>query len=325
MNIKNRLLTLVGSTIASLCFLSLILISSQEANGQTITEATTETFSLTQDAIDVCRQEPGPNLLQNPSFEGQYTSYVPAEPLPDCPAGICTTAQMPSDWTPYWRSQKEFENPDPVRFRQPEYKPACIGTEPCPFPNRLRDGSEALQYFTFFSTHEGGAMQTVSVEQGQTYCFSSWGHSWSAQDDGDAISGPDDGELFQKVGIDPTGGTDFRSSSIIWSDQETDPWGRIQYDEYGLFTISAVAEAGEITVFVYSQPRHPTKHNNVYWDDAYLSLVDPIFTSTITSTADINVLTTVTDTASVSQTIDFDVTGTVQIQTFTRSPIVTDS
>ncbi|MEM8857245.1 MAG: hypothetical protein AAGD96_02935 [Chloroflexota bacterium] len=317
MNTIKRFSFLCGGIASGFLLLSLFFSTTLPANAQV--EPEVKRSSAPVEVADLCREQPGANLLGNPSFEGQYTSYVPAEPLPDCPAGVCTTAQMPADWIPYWRSQKEFDNPDPVRFRQPEYKPACIGDEPCPFPERLRDGAEALQYFTFFSTHEGGAQQTIEVEKGATYCFSSWGHSWSAQDDGDAISGPDDGELYQKVGIDPTGGTDFRSSDIIWSDQETDPWGRIQYDEYGLFTISAVAEADEITVFVYSQPRHPTKHNNVYWDDAYLSKMQTFYTTTLTTTANINLFTTITDTVSVSQTIDFAITGTVDTPTLTWS------
>jgi hypothetical protein len=46
----------------------------------------------------------GGNLLTNPSFEGDYSSYIPETPqeLADCPRNICTTAQMPSGWKPWW-------------------------------------------------------------------------------------------------------------------------------------------------------------------------------------------------------------------------------
>ena len=47
------------------------------------------------------------NLLRNPSFEGQYDSYTPPVVIPDCPWGICMSAQVAPEWTPYWRSHDE--------------------------------------------------------------------------------------------------------------------------------------------------------------------------------------------------------------------------
>ena len=59
------------------------------------------------------------NLLTNPSFEGQFSSYTPELPqeLADCHLGICTTAQTPSGWKPWWVR----ERPTDVN---PEFKPA---------------------------------------------------------------------------------------------------------------------------------------------------------------------------------------------------------
>ena len=290
---------------------------------QADSDVTTQ-FDISEDEpANICLEQNSPNLLINPSFEGQYTSYVPETPIDDCPAGVCTTAQIPEGWTPYWLSHDD--NDDPWIIRQPEYKPACIGTTPCPFPNRLRDGQEALQYFTFFSTHEGGAMQQITVTQGAEYCFSGWGHSWSADDSDDAISGPVEGELYQKIGIDPTGGTDWTSTDIVWSDADNHPWGRIQYDEYGLFTVSTTAEAGHITVFVYSQPRFAMKHNDVYWDDTYLAQMTSVYTTSITATNDIIVLTNITETVQISQSVEFSITGTGPLEGYTRTATITDS
>ena len=100
----------------------------------------------------------GTNLLANPSFEGQYSSFMPPNGHPDCPAGICTTAQMAPNWSPWWLSH----NPsDPGHIiRMPEYKPASsIFTN----PPRVRTGDSAQQFFTFFSTHRAGLMQQVPV------------------------------------------------------------------------------------------------------------------------------------------------------------------
>lgn len=209
---------------------------------------------------DAC---PGENLLQNPSFEGDYSVYNPPGGHPSCIWGPCMTAQMAAGWTPWWRIHND-DDPEYI-FRMPEYKPAeSFYTN----PDRVRSGDRAQQYFTFYSTHEAGVYQQVSATPGETYCFSAWGHSWSAQDSGDAFSGPEDGQLNQMVGIDPRGGTDWTSSSVIWSDGGQ---GRMQYDYYGEFVVTAVAESETITVFTYSQPRYAVKHNDVYWDDAQLT------------------------------------------------------
>ena len=274
---------------------------------------------------NVCLQNNTPNLIQNPSFEGEYGSYTPPTPIDDCQFGVCQTAQIPKDggWVPFWRSHN---NNDPgYIIRQPEYKPACVGTDPCVFADRLRDGKEALQYFTFFSTHEAGIMQTVSVTPGETYCLSGWGHSWSAQDDDDAISGPEDGQLRQKIGIDPMGGTDWNSSNIIWSDQEESKLGRIQYDEYGLFTVTGKAKTEKMTVFFYSQPAYAVKHNNVYWDDTHLSMIPSIYTTTLTTTADIAILTTVSETIQLSQTVQFKVVGSGSLESYSWSAVISNT
>ncbi|MCO5188590.1 MAG: hypothetical protein M9928_10830 [Anaerolineae bacterium] len=202
------------------------------------------------------------NLLVNPSFEGQYAAWIPPNGHPDCPAGICTTAQMAGGWTPFWRSFSGDPNDTDVN---PEYKPA----ESEFFPNRVHSGERAQQYFTFYRTHEAGLLQQVSgLTPGVTYCFSIWGHSWSDGDD-DGVSGPQFGILQQKVGIDPTGGDDWRSNDIIWSAE------REQYDEFGLFKIEVEAQSEIITVYAYSNPVWSVKHNDVYWDDAVLSSEGP--------------------------------------------------
>jgi hypothetical protein len=201
----------------------------------------------------------GVNLLTNPSFEGPYSSYDPPPNFPDCPFGICTTAQMAAGWTPYWRSHNPAD-PEWI-MRMPEYKPAELWHVN---PDRVRHGSRAQQLFTFWGTHEAGFYQRVAVQPGASYCFSIWGHSWSTMDD-ETYSGPETGQLVQKIGIDPTGGTNWQSSAIVWSGE------REQYDVYGLFEVEAVAQASAVTVFVYSQPSWAVKHNDVYWDDARLT------------------------------------------------------
>ena len=206
-------------------------------------------------------RSPDQNLLFNPSFEGNYTAYIPQGGHPDCPAGICQTAQMAAGWTPFWRSHDSGD--DPWIYRMPEYKPAELNIPP---PPRVRTGERAQQYFTFYSTHAAGVYQRVSVEIGRQYCFSIWGHSWSSNDDNPFTS---DNTLLQKVGIDPSGGTSWESSNIIWSSPKE------QYNEYGQFYVCGTAQTNELTVFVFSEPIWAAKHNDVYWDDAELVVYEP--------------------------------------------------
>jgi hypothetical protein len=189
----------------------------------------------------------------------------------------------------------------------PEYKPADPDFEN---PVRVRTGLAAQQFFTFFSTHEAGFLQQVSAIPGRTYQFQIWGHAWSAEDDDDAFSGPQDGLLGMKVGIDPTGGTDWQSPNIIWGPE------RLQYDIYGLFEVEAAAQASTITVFTYSNPEFPVKHNDVYWDDAQVILQQlPVTPLAITLIADVDTPQTKNYTVSINWaspwTAALDPTGTV--------------
>ena len=179
-------------------------IDEQMASGGELPDYSTRPAGISPECV-------GPNVLDNGSFEGQYSSWVPPEGHPDCPAGICTTAQMAPDWTPFWRSHDPGD--PPWIIVNPEYKPAeSVFVN----PPRVRTGERAQQYFSFFTTHEAGLLQTQAVVPGGEYCFSMWGHSWSAEDDDDAFSGPDSGVLLQRVGLDPTGNDDWQSSSIQW-------------------------------------------------------------------------------------------------------------
>lgn len=229
-----------------------------------------------------------PNLLRNPSFEGSYSAYVPPNGHPDCPHGVCQTAQMASDWTPWWQSHNPQD--DPWIIRMPEYKPAA------PFENRIFDGQNAQQYFTFHSTHRAGFYQRVKVDRDCTYEFSIWGHAWSSTDDNPETS---DVPLYQKVGIDPTGGTNWTKEEIEWSA------ARWQPNEFDLFTVTAVAFDDHITVFTFSEPEWPGKHNDVYWDKASLTKQGSVCDTNmdVTPDSEIELQTKFSEPKEISQTI----------------------
>lgn len=201
----------------------------------------------------------GNNLLVNPSFEGQYSGYVPETPQEagDCPLGICNTAQVPHGWKPWWIK----ERPTDVN---PEYKPA-------EFSERVRSGSRAAQYFSFWSTHKAGLRQTVTVPENATVTFTVWGFAWMTELDGTNVS---DGNATpnMRVGIDPTGGTNPYSPSVVWSGFQQPK------DVYTLFSVETQAQGSQVTVFTFSapdvnpaSPEYGYKHNDIYWDDASLT------------------------------------------------------
>jgi hypothetical protein len=204
------------------------------------------------------------NLLTNPSFEGEYSAYIPELPqeIADCALGICQTAQTAAGWKPWWVK----ERPTDVN---PEFKPAISAIH----PNRVRSGDRAGQYFSFWSTHKAGLRQTVTVPANSVVQFTVWGHSWLQESD-TLLTSDFAGTSNMRIGIDPNGGVDVYSPAIVWSGFQQ------AFDTFQLFSVQAQANGDKVTVFTFSapdvNPNSPTagfKHTDIYWDDASLSVV----------------------------------------------------
>ena len=253
----------------------------------------------------------GNNLLNNPSFEGQYTSYQLSGyddwRIGDCNTLSCGRAQMPADWHPYWRTDGRNKPWDNI---MPEYKPSL----PHETPPRVRSGEKSQHYFSFWSTHEAGMYQQMTAVPGGNYCASVWGHAWSNYDSSGYLSDPNnDGDLYQRIGIDPTGGTDWQSPNIIWGEP------RQQYDQFGLFLVEATAQSDTITIFTWSKAWIPAKHNDVYWDDAKATLAKfgKVTTQTLGNIVDVDEPETFTQTVkmefigNITWTATLDTAGTI--------------
>jgi len=166
---------------------------------------------------------------------------------------------------------------------QPEVRDAHLSVD----STRVDEGKKGILLFTFFRRHDAGFMQQVQVEPGTELHFSARAHAWSNSKDGDHADdarwseGPgheagycleghapnDDWANFTfSVGIDPTGGIDPLSDRVIWGQ------GAHIYNEYAdVPSVTAVAEADTVTVFLRSKTAWPFKHNDAYWDNAELT------------------------------------------------------
>lgn len=244
------------------------------------------------------------NLLENPSFEGDYEvrcSFpggkpwiaVPCDgPLPSRP---WQTVMMAKGWSAWWQppnedsQSKNFYETFPnycgkqapgncVAWHMPEYRDTRTDRQD---PPRIRSGQNSQKYFTFWSVHEGGVYQTVeNVRPGTALRFSVFMEAWSATKMNGLEPNPHQSfgqtGMHMKVGIDPTGGTDPWSKDIIWSTEKD------AYDKFERFEVQAVARSNKVTVFTHSRPENPMEHNDVYLDDAELIAIGGGFTAPVT-------------------------------------------
>jgi hypothetical protein len=304
----------------ALGFLVLALAIGQTAKA----DSRTVTQSITQIPLGKSEEEcTGENLLVNPGFEGQYSTYMYPEPghidcgLTGQVSTICNRAQMPEGWHPRW--QKDGEPPPIDYFVAPEYLPS---TPDQVNPDRVFSGEKSLHYFSFWSQHESAVFQQIAVEPGANYCFSVWGHAWSDRLDDDYYSATpdrpiDDGLLYQRVGIDPTGGTVYTASTVIWGDE------RKQSDLGGLFKIEAEASSPTMTVFISSRSDFPVKHNEAYWDQAAFTQASQVMR---VSPGSVTWMKALSPTAQLTRTVNVSITGgvswTAVLDTGTLSPTV---
>jgi LysM repeat protein len=223
----------------------------------------------------------GQNLLQNGGFEGEYVA-VGGDP----------SLRLAPNWQP-WSLPPPAGASSSVNLR-PDYQPAPS--------NRVRSGSAAQEYNTFFATHDGGIYQRVAVADGTQVTFSVYVYVWSSATFEDINVSTQPQEVSVQVGIDPTGGQDGGANTLVWSEPVT------FYDEYRQLSITSTARGNAVTVFVRTTPKGAIGVNNIYVDDASLiatgqSAPAPTAESaTATHTPTPNVMPTVTTVAVVTGT-----------------------
>lgn len=205
-------------------------------------------------------QAQGANLLANPGMEGTYVTV-----------GIYENMRVAAGWIAWWREGSWEEILDGYRMR-PEYKASFADEAP---GDRVHSGWQAQQYFHSFATFQGGIYQIVNnVQPGQRLRFSIWGMAWSCEkysrcheQNPPRVWSWRPSPMHMRIGIDPFGGQDPFSTNIVWS-SEFD-----SYDKWSQWTVEAVAASTTVTVWTYAYPDYRSQDNDIYLDDAELTVV----------------------------------------------------
>ena len=164
-------------------------------------------------------------------------------------------------WSPWWQ-EGPFQS-DGYNVR-PEFK-----LEDASRYGRLRvrEGNWAQKWFNTFSTHHAGLYQQAKVPAHSVVTVKAWGQAWSSAEDNPKYS--KNGKYFMSVGIDPTGGTDFASPNVVWSERNA------TLDEWVELTVQAKAQGGTVTIYLRGDAEWRIKHNDVYFDDICVTYVAP--------------------------------------------------
>ena len=187
------------------------------------------------------------NLLNNPSFEEPYVNGA---------------AQ---GWGRWHEDSGEKKDCNTLRYVvQPSW-----GSE---FNTALiLDGSRSQQVGNQFDTWRGGVVQDVTnLTPGTTYRFSVWG--W-ARATNEQYPAPSDTSvnIRVRVGIDPTGGGNWSSPSIVWGNAVS------PHDNWQQAVVETAATGNKISVFVeadFSGPNQCRAHLDSWFDKAELIAVN---------------------------------------------------
>lgn len=185
----------------------------------------------------------------------------------------------PPYWTVWFRHQ-------PDTWDQPEVRDARKNND----ETRVYRGEKAMLMFSFYRHHDGGYFQTVDVALGSRIRLSAMAHAWSNVQDsphtdepnwsegagyepGFMLEGtaPDDNwrNATFYVGIDPTGGTNPLSNTVVWGT------GAHIYNAYReIPPVEVTAVSNKVTVFIRSIFLHPFKHDDFYLDTVKFEILE---------------------------------------------------
>ena len=207
-------------------------------------------------------------LLINPGFEEPFTSQGGSVFVANgwqawylSPDGVTYPTRCPEPTEP---TCKPYGIPS-YRVSQPQDQR---------MPPHARSGN-SQQWGASYVVYVAGLYQTVgNITPGTRLRFSVFTQAFNCSDDRGCFGGVGEvGKSYEpgfnalRVGIDPTGGTNAFSTSIVWS-AFANP-----LDAFVQQSVEAVAQSASVTVFISSAPDYPEKHLDIYVDDASLIAV----------------------------------------------------
>ena len=200
------------------------------------------------------------NLLQNPSFEEPYSNGV---------------AQG-------WGPQHADNNTNPKPDNCSDYYTALPKWSPeLATGSLILDGGRSQHIGNQFDTWNAVVMQDVNVNPGSTYRFSFWATGRASNDQYPA---PSDSSvnLGVRAGIDPNGGGNMLSNSIVWGGSGS-PHMSGGDGNWQQFSVEATAVGSKITVFANANNGGANQcraHLDVWFDKAELVTAGPPPTNT---------------------------------------------
>lgn len=194
------------------------------------------------------------NLLSDPGFEGPYIGRG----RPDL-----NTPQAWGIWLADSPRNYEWQN-----------RPDRTFAFPHPGGPEVHGGSFSQNINGGYITFTAALFQQVTVPANSDVTASIWARLKTCnlpRGQGGVLVGDNCGSAVEagsyvRVGIDPTGGTNPTSPAIVWSGNIT------PHDRWEQAAVSAKAQGGTVTMFAWVSQQWPSDLNNVWFDDASLTL-----------------------------------------------------
>ncbi len=190
--------------------------------------------------------DPSINFVRDGGMEGSYVNRGGADfNFPEAWQALAITSPQNEVW----------QNVRPVAF---------------PHTSRpeVRSGSRSLNINRNFGTFTIAVYQQVQVPTGANLSASGWAWLHTCDPDPAICNSDPESGARARVGLDPTGGTDPFGGNVVWGGYIT------PHDSWGNTGVTARAQGGTVTVFLYATQDWPRGLNQLYWDDVTLNAVN---------------------------------------------------
>jgi len=190
-------------------------------------------------------EKEGDDMIVNPSMEQPYIKQG-------------GTVWVAAGWTAWWNTGDPPQEQSQGPLAQPEFKEAPISLD----AHRVSEGLSSQCWFIGSKVMDGGVYQTIQTEAGKWYRYAVDAQTWCS-DNNDPYT--DDGEMYFMIGLDPDGGTNPKSTSIVWMQ-----WDKLIKNFKRITSQQVKATGPTMTVFLRGWNKWRLRHNDVYVDNGEL-------------------------------------------------------